>query len=71
MRVGYVRLATDTPGNSVRLDALKQAGCHPIFTDRVGPRPKGLLGLETALSYLRAGGRYLVVCHLGHLNHTL
>ena len=70
MKVGYVRIAGTNTDISRQIDALKQAGCKHIFTDRVGRLQKEYPGLTAALNYMQETDT-LVVWRLGHLGHSL
>lgn len=55
MRVGYARVSTTEQHLDLQLDALKQAGCGKLFTDKVSGAKTARPGLDEALAYLREG----------------
>jgi DNA invertase Pin-like site-specific DNA recombinase len=70
MKVGYARVTNTDLNASVQLNALKQAGCKHIFTDKIDGTGKDFPGLETALSYMQEGDT-LVVYQLERLGRSL
>jgi DNA invertase Pin-like site-specific DNA recombinase len=46
MRVGYARVSTHEPNLDLQLDALKNAGCEEIFTDKISGSVSERLGLD-------------------------
>jgi len=70
MFIGYARVSTDDQNLDLQSDALTQAGCEQIYTDRVSGTKAERKGLTEALSYLRAGDT-LVVWRLDRLGRSL
>ena len=70
MKVGYARASNKDPEASIQIDALKQAGCQHIFTDKIDSPGKDLPGLETALKHMEMGDT-LVVYRLERLGRSL
>ena len=60
MKVGYARASNKDPEASIQIDALKQAGCQHIFTDKIDSPGKDLPGLETALKHMEMGDTLVV-----------
>ena len=55
MLIGYARVSTDDQSLDLQLDALNQAGCKRVFTDKASGTQKNRPGLTEALSHLREG----------------
>jgi DNA invertase Pin-like site-specific DNA recombinase len=70
MLIGYARVSTDDQNLDLQRDALKQAGCEQIYTDRVSGTKDNRPGLTEALSHLRTGDT-LVVWRLDRLGRSL
>ena len=70
MQVGYARVSTIEQHLDLQLDALKQAGCGKLFTDKVSGAKTARPGLGEALAYLREGDA-LVVWRLDRLGRSL
>jgi DNA invertase Pin-like site-specific DNA recombinase len=70
MLVGYARVSTHEQNLDLQLDALKQAGCQKIFTDKISTLKAERKGLDEALTFLRPGD-VLVVWKLDRLGRTL
>ena len=70
MKVGYARVSNKDPAASIQIDALKQAGCLHIFTDKIDSTGKDSPGLETALKHMDKGDT-LVVYRLERLGRSL
>jgi DNA invertase Pin-like site-specific DNA recombinase len=70
MLVGYARVSTTDQNLDLQLDALKQAGCERVFSDRASGARADRSGLAQALSHLRPRDR-LVVWKLDRLGRTV
>jgi DNA invertase Pin-like site-specific DNA recombinase len=70
MLIGYARVSTEDQNLNLQRDALENAGCEQIFTDRVSGTKARRPGLEQALSHLRADDT-LVVWRLDRLGRSL
>jgi DNA invertase Pin-like site-specific DNA recombinase len=70
MLIGYARVSTDDQNLDLQRDALTQAGCEQIYTDRVSGTKAERKGLTEALSHLRSGDT-LVVWRLDRLGRSL
>jgi DNA invertase Pin-like site-specific DNA recombinase len=70
MLIGYARVSTDDQNLDLQRDALHQAGCEQIFTDRISGTKAERKGLTDALSHLRSGDT-LVVWRLDRLGRSL
>jgi DNA invertase Pin-like site-specific DNA recombinase len=70
MLIGYARISTHDQTLDLQMDALKNAGCEKIFTDKVSGTKEERKGLTEALSHLRKGDT-LVVWRLDRLGRSL
>ncbi|WP_283419131.1 recombinase family protein [Sphingopyxis sp. Geo48] len=69
-RVGYVRVSTGEQNTDLQYDALKKAGCDPIFEDRITGVAFTRDGLDRALAYIGQGDK-LVVWRLDRLGRSI
>src|SRR5512132_839567 len=67
---GYARVSTADQTLDLQKDALQKAGCERIFTDTASGAKSERIGLDEALSYVRAGDT-LVVWRLDRLGRSL
>ena len=58
--IGYARVSTLEQNLSFQIEALKNAGCKEIFTDKVSGAKSERPGLRKCLSQLKAGDTLLV-----------
>ena len=70
MLVGYARVSTQDQQLDAQEDALQQAGCEKIYTDKVSGTQADRSGLAQALEVLREGDN-LVVWKLDRLGRSL
>lgn len=70
MLIGYARISTDDQNLDLQLDALKQAGCEKIYSDRISGAKTLRPGLGLALEVARTGD-VLVVWRLDRLGRSL
>jgi DNA invertase Pin-like site-specific DNA recombinase len=70
MLLGYARVSTDEQDLALQLDALNQAGCERVFTDKASGSANNRPGMEQLLSHLRPGD-CLVVWKLDRLGRTV
>jgi len=68
--IGYARVSTEDQSLDVQLDALRQAGCERIFTDKASAAQTQRHGLSEAQSHLRAGD-ILAVWKLDRLGRSV
>lgn len=60
MRVGYARVSTQEQTLNLQTDALQQAGCERLFTDKVSGVKAHKPEFERMMSYLRAGDTIVI-----------
>ena len=70
MLIGYARVSTEEQSLDVQLDALRQAGCERVFTDKASAAKPHRPGLSEAQSHLREGD-LLVVWKLDRLGRSV
>jgi DNA invertase Pin-like site-specific DNA recombinase len=70
MLVGYARVSTLDQNPQHQIDALNEAGCKKIFTEKISGASKKRKQLEEALDYMREGDT-LVVWKLSRLARSL
>jgi len=70
MLVGYERVSTDDQNLNLQHDALQQAGCEKIFSDKMSGAKADRPGLKEAFDYVRDGDT-LVVWRLDRLGRSL
>lgn len=68
--LGYARVSTEEQNLELQVDALKAAGCEPIYTDKTSGATTIKPGLEELLKYARRGDT-LVVWKLDRLGRTV
>lgn len=70
MLIGYARVSTEDQSLDLQLDALRQAGCERIFTDKASATRTRRSGLNEARLQLREGD-VLVVWKLDRLGRSV
>ncbi len=70
MLIGYARVSTVEQSLDLQKDALAQAGCEKIYTDKASGSATDRNGLERAIDHLREGDS-LVVWKLDRLGRSL
>lgn len=68
--IGYARVSTQDQALDLQTDALEQAGCEKIFTDMTSGAQIYRIGLQAAMSQLRAENT-LVAWQLDRLGRAL
>jgi DNA invertase Pin-like site-specific DNA recombinase len=70
MLIGYARVSTQDQNLALQQEALKKAGCRPIFEDRTSGARSDRAGLSNALETLEKGDT-LVVWKLDRLGRSV
>ena len=70
MLIGYARVSTLDQNPQHQIEALNEAGCEKIFTEKISGANKERKQLREALTYMRAGDT-LVVWKLSRLARSL
>jgi DNA invertase Pin-like site-specific DNA recombinase len=70
MLVGYARVSTIDQNPEMQIDALQQAGCTKIYTEKASGKNKNRPQLLAALEYMRSGDT-LVIWKLSRLARSL
>ena len=70
MLVGYARVSTRDQSPALQLDALREAGCERVFTEKASGAARDRPELKAALDYIRAGDT-LVVWKLDRLARSV
>lgn len=68
--IGYARVSTADQSLQLQLDALKEANCKRVFSEKISGSRNSRPGLDEALSHLRHGDT-LVVWKLDRLGRTV
>lgn len=69
-KVGYARISSSNQKLDSQLDALKQAGCHKVFSDRVSGIKVQRPGWDQLVAYVRPGDS-VVVTELSRMSRSL
>ncbi len=70
MNIGYARVSSQDQNLDLQNDALKDAGCENIYTDKMSGAKTNRPGLEEILGFIRKGDT-LVVWRLDRLGRSL
>jgi DNA invertase Pin-like site-specific DNA recombinase len=70
VRIGYARVSTEDQSLDLQLDALRQADCERVFTEKASAAKTHRPGLSEARSYMRTGD-VLVVWKLDRLGRSV
>jgi DNA invertase Pin-like site-specific DNA recombinase len=60
MLIGYARVSTEDQTLDLQIDALKNAGCSKIFSDKASGVNKDKFGLNNAISHLRPSDTFVI-----------
>ena len=71
MLVGYARVSTQDQNLDLQINALKEAGCQKIFTEKASGAQRDRPELMAAMSYVRPEEDVLVVWKLDRLARSL
>ena len=70
MKVGYARVSKEEQHEALQVDALNEAGCEKLFTDKLSGAKTDRKGLNDILEFMRPGDT-LVVWKLDRLGRSL
>lgn len=70
MIIGYARVSGEDQHLELQIDALTQAGCEKIFTDKVSGKNDNREGLKNCIEFARSGDT-LIVWRLDRLGRSL
>jgi len=70
MLIGYARVSTLDQNPQHQIDALNEAGCKKIFTEKISGASKTRIQLQQTLDYMRSGDT-LVVWKLSRIARSL
>lgn len=68
--IGYARVSSTSQNLDAQMDALKQAGCTKIFTDKESGAKANRPGWQSMLEYIRTGDT-LVITELSRMSRSL
>jgi len=71
MLIGYARVSSKDQNLELQLDALKNAGCLRIFTDKISGLKKDRPGLDEALKQVRENEDIFIVWKLDRLGRSV
>jgi hypothetical protein len=54
-QIGYIRVSKQEQNEALQVNALKDAGCEKVFTDKITGSKLERDGLDEALAYIRRG----------------
>lgn len=60
MNIGYARVSTEEQNVELQIDALEQAGCKPIYQDKLSGLKSDRPGLTKALEHLRESDVFII-----------
>jgi DNA invertase Pin-like site-specific DNA recombinase len=69
-KVGYARVSSSDQKLDSQFDALKQSGCHKVFSDRVSGIKADRPGWEQLMAYVRPGDT-VIVTELSRMSRSL
>jgi len=69
-KVGYARVSSSDQKLDSQFDALKQSGCHKVFSDRVSGIKANRPGWEQLMAYVRPGDS-VIVTELSRMSRSL
>jgi DNA invertase Pin-like site-specific DNA recombinase len=69
-KVGYARVSSSDQKLDSQFDALKQTGCHKVFSDRISGIKADRPGWEQLMTYVRPGDS-VIVTELSRMSRSL